>query len=142
MQLDKRQALVASLSDFDKADLQKGGKMAKKIDARQYYKDYFNIDFGNEYVVCHMDLNSSNNDIDNLLLMPKNLYSRYNMLMSGLNGSGGNITIDFKIEPNCNGINLYEYNAAKQLCETMAEIDEWVKKKCDLQAVKSNTLSN
>jgi hypothetical protein len=112
--------------------------MAKKVNARQYYKDYFGIDFGDEYVIHHMDCDSENNDISNLLLMPKKLHSKYNMIVNGFCGNKGEITIDFKIKPECGGIHLYNYNMMKQLCETMYEINEWVKKKSDLQMAKYN----
>lgn len=110
--------------------------MSKKVNARQYYKDYFGIDFGDEYVIHHMDCNSENNDISNLLLMPKKLHSKYNMIISGLGANKGEITIDFKITEQCGHIPMYNYNSMKQLCETMIEIDEWVKKKSDLQMAK------
>ncbi len=42
-------------------------------DARQIYKERYSIDFTDDYEVHHLDLNEENNDIENLLLMPKEL---------------------------------------------------------------------
>ncbi len=44
---------------------------------RTKYKRYYGIEFGSEYVVHHIDLNHSNNDISNLVLLPRSLHGRY-----------------------------------------------------------------
>jgi hypothetical protein len=44
---------------------------------REKYKRHYNIDFGSEYVVHHIDENRQNNDISNLLLLPRDLHSKY-----------------------------------------------------------------
>lgn len=49
----------------------------KLKDYREKYKRYYNIDFGSEYVVHHIDENRQNNDISNLLLLPRELHSKY-----------------------------------------------------------------
>ena len=49
-------------------------------DYRSYYKEYFNIDFGKEFDVHHIDCNRDNNDIKNLLLLPKKLHVTYHTL--------------------------------------------------------------
>ncbi len=46
------------------------------MDYRKKYKDYFKIQFGKEYDIHHIDFNHKNNDIDNLLLLPKDLHRR------------------------------------------------------------------
>lgn len=46
---------------------------------RQYYKDYFGIDFGSNLHIHHIDGNRENNHIDNLLLMPKELHSKFHL---------------------------------------------------------------
>lgn len=43
---------------------------------RKKYKDYFKIHFGSEYDIHHIDFNHENNDIDNLLLLPKKLHRK------------------------------------------------------------------
>ena len=46
---------------------------------RQYYKNYFGIDFGRDYVIHHVNFNRDDNDIGNLLLMPRELHGKYHM---------------------------------------------------------------
>jgi hypothetical protein len=46
------------------------------MDYRKKYKDYFKIQFGKEYDIHHIDFNHKNNDIENLLLLPKDLHQR------------------------------------------------------------------
>lgn len=43
---------------------------------RQYYKEYYGIDFGSEFSIHHLDGNRDNNDIKNLILLPKELHNR------------------------------------------------------------------
>ena len=49
----------------------------KLKDYREKYKRYYNIDFGSDFVVHHIDENRQNNDISNLLLLPRELHSKY-----------------------------------------------------------------
>lgn len=44
---------------------------------RNKYKQYYGIDFGKQYIVHHIDEDRNNNDIDNLLLLPNVLHSKY-----------------------------------------------------------------
>jgi len=46
------------------------------MDYRRKYKTYFKIQIGKEYDIHHIDFNHENNDIDNLLLLPKDLHQR------------------------------------------------------------------
>ena len=49
------------------------------MDYRRYYKEYYSIDFGSEYSIHHIDQNRENNDIRNLILLPRKLHSRFHM---------------------------------------------------------------
>lgn len=109
--------------------------MNGKFDYRKFYKDYYGIDFGSDYVIHHIDFNNDNNDISNLLLLPNKLYRRYMFALNGFEAKCGVVNISFKIEEN-NG-NMYGYNMMKMLCETMEEINLWVNKKADMDARKS-----
>ena len=53
--------------------------MGKKtqFDYRQFYKDYYNIDFGDEFEIHHIDKDRSNNDISNLILLPNELHELF-----------------------------------------------------------------
>lgn len=59
--------------------------MAKSFNYRKYYKDYYGIDFDSSYVIHHIDFDRSNNDINNLILLPSKLHSRYHFLLTGFN---------------------------------------------------------
>ena len=52
-------------------------KICELKNYREKYKRYYGIEFGTEYVVHHIDENRGNNSIDNLLLLPKELHSKY-----------------------------------------------------------------
>lgn len=60
--------------------------MKKSENYRQIYKDYYGIDFGNEYAIHHIDHNHANNDIRNLILLPKSVHSRYHFIMNNFLG--------------------------------------------------------
>ena len=49
---------------------------------REKYKRHYNIDFGRDFVVHHIDENRENNDISNLLLLPRDLHSKYHTYKS------------------------------------------------------------
>ena len=44
---------------------------------REKYKRYYGIEFDRKFVVHHIDENRENNDINNLLLLPLKLHSKY-----------------------------------------------------------------
>lgn len=44
---------------------------------KKKYKDFFHIEFGKEFDIHHIDGNRENNDISNLLLLPKKLHLSY-----------------------------------------------------------------
>lgn len=58
--------------------------MAKSFNYRKYYKDYYGIDFGKEFDIHHIDINRENNEINNLILLPKRLHLKYHYSLSGL----------------------------------------------------------
>jgi len=78
------------------------------MDYRKFYKDYYKIDFGKEYEVHHIDLDRNNNDISNLLLLPKELHKRYHKTIMKLTRTDNynekilklNITSNFSINAN------------------------------------------
>ena len=61
--------------------------------------EYYGInDPGEEYDVHHIDFNRENNDIRNLILLPKKLHHQYHMCVQCLGGGGGKpIALDAKI---------------------------------------------
>lgn len=61
--------------------------MAKSFNYRKYYKDYYGIDFGKEFDIYHIDINRENNEINNLILLPKRLHLKYHYSLSGLSNA-------------------------------------------------------
>lgn len=45
------------------------------MDYRKLYKEHYHIEFDNTYAVHHIDGNRDNNNISNLLLMPRDLHA-------------------------------------------------------------------
>lgn len=109
-------------------------KKSKKFDYRQYYKDYFGIDFGPDMEVHHIDFDRSNNDIENLLLMPAKLHSQYHMRISQLGGAGsGMINPDMRISSN-----TYRTQALIGLGNVFDEVMEWVHIKGVMRQMKDS----
>lgn len=50
----------------------------------------------------------------------------------------GIASLDFKIVSECGSIPMFGINMMKNLCETMAEIDKWVRIKSDMDRAKYN----
>lgn len=87
---------------------------------REIYKNYFNINFNDNYDIHHIDFDHSNNNIDNLILLPKELHNKYHNLINML---GLKNTINFNI--NLMDGQDFHYRATKELCEIMEEITFW-----------------
>ena len=46
------------------------------MDYRRHYKQRYDIEFGSDYDIHHIDMNHENNDITNLILLPKVLHQK------------------------------------------------------------------
>ena len=51
------------------------------VNYRKIYKDYYRLEFNNEFDVHHIDRDRSNNDIHNLILLPQKLHHEYHMVI-------------------------------------------------------------
>ena len=107
----------------------------KKIDNlkdyRLKYKRYFGIEFGKEYVIHHIDFDRSNNDISNLLLLPKELHSKYHMIINAISISPEKPKADGFIDVKLSNTNITHYNVKmfELLPETIAECNKWLEYK-------------
>ena len=111
-----------------------------KFDYRQYYKDYYGIDFdGRKFEIHHIDLDRGNNDIKNLILLPKDLHKKYHGLLPYVQSLVDNKSIKTMIDMN-NGQTLY-YDEMKEFCEVMIEINEWKLKKASRDYYIANNQS-
>lgn len=102
----------------------------KLKDYRLKYKRYYGIDFNSDYVIHHIDLNHNNNDIDNLILLPKELHERYHFYLSFFGSYDGIINFNAKINVNFEGGHSYHL---LKLCETLEEIKKWKNYKLQLE---------
>ena len=134
---EKQKPYCLSVVFIDKAIIRKAGNVMANFDYRQYYKEFFGIDFDKEYAIHHIDFDRGNNDISNLLLLPIKLHSKYHFLVNNCGGYDGKINFDFKINPQCGHIHTYDYKMMIHLCETMIEIDKWVAKKESMMQSKT-----
>lgn len=108
--------------------------MAKKFDYRKYYIDYYKMFYpfliDENYVVHHIDFNRNNNDIENLLLLPRNLHFRYHKILRKLWTNGYNLSLSLKLIPyqQKEGMDIYYIS---ELVKVLEEIDYWVKEKSE-----------
>ena len=116
-------------------------EISKIKDYRRKFKRYYNINYSDEYVIHHIDLNHENNDINNLMILPKKLHQLYHYYL--------NITgwwkeekytrqINVKISGNQIG-NDAEYNdAIIKLLEIISECRKWYDYKLYLDGKLNN----
>lgn len=100
--------------------------LAKNFNYRRFYKEYYGIDFDSEYEIHHIDFDKENNDINNLLLLPRKLHRQYHFVLNACGAVNGKVNMDFQVYGESHG---YNYKMMENLCEIMKEIDQWVLKK-------------
>lgn len=96
------------------------------MDYRKFYKEHYAIEFGSDFVVHHIDSNRNNNDISNLLLLPRKLHARYHFLLNALSIQSGGY-VDLKLKDK--GITNYELKILDLLPEIMKECNKWIRYK-------------
>lgn len=94
---------------------------------RHIYKRYYQIDFNDDFVVHHIDLNRQNNDIKNLLLLPKTLHQHYHLILNSLTMSPEPHS-KFLLDLRLNNIVLtdYYFSQFKQLPLIIEECHKWL----------------
>lgn len=98
------------------------GRKRKQTNYRQYYKDYYGIEFGSDMAIHHIDFDRSNNSIDNLIMLPIGLHSKYHLCINALGGVDGELSIDGKIDLHGNASKA---SALHNLADVLNEIDKW-----------------
>lgn len=108
--------------------------MAKNFNYRKFYKEYYGIDFGSEYVIHHIDFNQQNNNINNLILLPQTLHSRYHFILSSLGAKNGIIKdFNFQMDGQMHEpITEYQEKMLINLLGVIEELKKWQIYKCDL----------
>lgn len=90
-------------------------------DYRKKYKKHFNIEFGKEYAIHHIDFDRKNNNINNLLLLPRGLHNKYHACLSSCEGR------DHKISGYIGDLKKGQLTALGNLANALKEIEKWVK---------------
>ena len=90
---------------------------------RKYFKKYYGIDFSKDYDIHHIDLNHYNNDINNLMLIPKELHQRYHKCINSMDKS--DVLMRHIITGNMVSSNNYKLQIIKQAIEIIEECNKW-----------------
>ena len=107
---------------------------------RKYFKEYYGINFSKDYEVHHIDLNHNNDDINNLMLLPKKLHNKYHLLMNSTNTMLDVFYKTFNAKIHGNAINGDGYNLGmcKELIDTLIECNKWYDYKLYLDGLIPN----
>ena len=106
-------------------------KKVTKNNYRKYYKEYYNIEFGIDMEVHHIDFNRDNNNIKNLLLIPKNVHHRFHLALTifqqDTNKMFNCLNPNFEHILGCSSFNL---DALGNYLSSLQEIQKWIGYKC------------
>lgn len=95
---------------------------------RTKYKRYFDIDFGHNFAIHHIDFNHSNNDINNLLLLPVELHAKYHLIINALSidpvKTKSDGFIDFRLSNRL--VTDYGFNFVDDIADTISECKMWI----------------
>ena len=91
------------------------------VDYREFYKGFFDIEFGNEYHIHHIDGNRKNNHIDNLLLLPAKLHNRYHFQKQIIESQ----PLPTVITGNAAQNQFYYMSCLDGFLETLKECNKW-----------------
>ena len=99
---------------------------------RDLYKKYYNIDFDSSYEIHHIDFDRNNNDISNLLLLPKDLHSKYHTLLQRIdckNYKSGYFLFNIKINPYFGIFGTSTVEDVLEFYKVLEDCREWAIKK-------------
>lgn len=109
------------------------GRKRKTTNYRQYYKDYYGIEFGPDMVVHHIDFDRSNNDIRNLLLLPNRLHTKYHFVIQTLFGCEMDKSLLKGLQLTGPMVAIHNVKWLKIMAETLEEIQPWMQMKVDFE---------
>lgn len=115
-------------------------EISKNEDYRREFKKYYNLELSEEYDIHHIDLNHENNDMNNLMILPKILHIKYHSLLNDLRISKPikTITLDLKIHGNQINLNSYNLQIIKDLISVLDECAKWYDYKLYLDGKLNN----
>lgn len=96
---------------------------------RTIYKKHYGIKFSSEYVIHHIDENRENNDIKNLLLLPRVLHSKYHTYKTQYLTITGESGICLDLTYSGSKQRDFQLSYLQSLTEVLSEISYWVYEK-------------
>lgn len=109
------------------------GRKRKNFNYRQYYKDYYGIEFGQDMVVHHIDFDRSNNNINNLLLLPNKLHAKFHFALSMLVGLDGERELNKELQLTSPMVPIHYSRWLRIMADTLDEISPWIRMKMDFE---------
>ena len=97
---------------------------------RTKYKRYYDIDFSSDYDIHHIDFDRTNNEIDNLILLPKMLHQKYHFLINSVSEIKLGEKIDYKYSSS------YTIKILKEYVDMLEELEKWKMYKVNLELQK------
>ncbi len=105
---------------------------------RTFFKKHYGIDFSDDYDVHHIDLNHNNNDINNLMVMPKKLHNKYHICLTAMGGNDLIKSFDARIYGSALNSNNYNIEMLQHLIESLKECNKWYDYKMYLDGIIDN----
>jgi hypothetical protein len=98
----------------------------------EYYEKYYNIKIPEGFIIHHIDSDRTNNNIDNLIMLPSKLHSKYHSYMNLFNSENISLTMQ----------SLQKTNVITNLAITIQECGEWIIKKYNMDYKKFMEANN
>ena len=107
---------------------------------RELFKEYYHIEFSSNYDIHHIDLNHNNNDIDNLMILPKKLHQQYHNLLNSINYEEDIFLKKFSARINGNSVNSNNYNISmiEEFIPVFQKCNMWFDYKMYLDGILPN----
>ena len=109
------------------------GRKRKHFDYRQFYREYYGIDFGPEMVVHHIDFDRSNNDINNLLLLPNKVHAKYHFALQMLTGIDMSRSLNKELQLSMPMVPAHYVQWLRIMADVLEETAPWIRMKHDFE---------
>lgn len=134
--------IIIVVTRVTKKGVKKMGRKRKNTNYRQYYKDYFGIEFGSEMAVHHIDFDRSNNDINNLLLLPSRLHSKYHFALSMLFGLDKQVSLIDEMRLSGPMVTAHYPQWLRIMADTLEEVQPWIQMKIDFETLPEDVFKS
>ena len=111
------------------------GRKRKHVDYRQLYKDYYGIEFDRNMVVHHIDFDRSNNNIDNLILLPNRVHAKYHCALQMLIGLDMSNALNEELKLTGPMVPMHYSQWLRIMADALDETLPWIKMKYDYENI-------